>query len=65
MAMSQEYIDQYLGPITLPEIRSRHELIDTKQESIDSILLKIFEDFFDATGTRRPQGFNGFPANVT
>ncbi len=65
MAMGPEYIDLYWGPITLPEIRSRHELVDTKQESINSILLKIFEDFFDATGTRRPQGFNGFPANVT
>jgi hypothetical protein len=65
MAMGPEYHGQYLGPITLPEIRSRHELVDTKQESINSILLKIFEDFFDATGTPRPQGFNGFPANVT
>lgn len=65
MAMNQNYYDQYWGPITLPEIHSRYELVDTKQESIDSILLKIFEDFFDATGTRRPQGFNDFPANVT
>ncbi len=65
MAMSPDYFDRYWGPITLPEIRSRHELVDAKQESIDSILLKIFEDFFDATGTPRPQGFNGFPANVT
>lgn len=65
MAMSPDYFDQYWGPITLHKIQSRHELVDTKQESVDSILLKIFEDFFDATGTRRPQGLNGFPANVT
>ncbi len=65
MAMSPDYFDRYWGPITLPEICLRHELIDTKQESIDSILLKIFEDFFDATGTPRPPGFNGFPATVT
>ena len=65
MAMGPGYIDQYMGPITLPGIRSRWELVDTTQESINSVLLKIFEDFFDATGTRRPHGFNGFPANVT
>ena len=65
MAMSPDYFDSYWGPITLREIQSRHELVDTKQESVVSILLKIFEDFFDATGTRRPQGFNGFPASVT
>lgn len=65
MAMGPEYHDQYWGPITLPEICLRYELVDTKKESIDSILLKIFEGFFDATGTRRPQDFNGFPAKVT
>ena len=65
MAMGQDYSCEHWGPITFSEIRSRHELVDTKQESINSILLKIFEDFFDATGTRRPQGFNGFPASVT
>ena len=44
MKMTSNYYDQ--GPITLPGIRSRHELVDTKQESVNSILLKIFEDFF-------------------
>ncbi len=65
MVMGPNYIDQYLGPINLPKIQSRYELVDTNQKSVDSILLKIFNDFFDATGTRRPQGLNGFPVNVT
>jgi len=61
MAMGTDYNNRNWGPITLPEIRSRHELVDTNQESVNSVLLKIFEDFFDAVGTHRPVNFNGFP----
>jgi len=62
MAMGPNYNNRNWGPITFPEIRSRHELVDTNQKSVNSVLLKIFEDFFDAVGAHRPDGFNGFPS---
>ncbi len=47
-------------PIIKPEIKSRHTLKEMSKEAINSVLLAIFEDFFDATGKHRPKGYRGF-----
>jgi hypothetical protein len=65
MAMDQAHSYEHWGPITSSEISSRWKLVDLKPESVNSILLKIFEYFFEATGTHRPPSYNGFPANIT
>ena len=61
MAMGQGYTERYWGPVFRPNICSRQELVDTRQESINLVLINIFEDFFDAVGASRPVNFNGFP----
>lgn len=61
MAMGDQYMDRYWGPIMNPDIRSRHDLRDFTKKAIDGVLLKIFEDFFDAVGVKRPEHFRNFP----
>lgn len=63
IAMGNEYFNPYWGPIYVNEICLRQELIDGEKENLHSVLLKIFEEFFDATGQRRPKDFNNFPAH--
>jgi hypothetical protein len=43
------------------EIKSRHVLNNFEKQTVDAILLAIFEDFFDAAGEKRPVNFRGFP----
>jgi len=53
--------NSYLGPIYDDEIKSRHRLLSLEDNDINSILLSIFDDFFDAVGEKRPNNFRGFP----
>ena len=65
MVMGNGYTGRLWGPILRPQIRSRQTLESTDDKDVDSVLLTIFEDFFDATGKRRPVGFRNFPKAVT
>ena len=51
----------YGGPVYRPDIQSRQTLRSFEDSEIDSVLLAIFEEFFDAVGKHRPANFRGFP----
>lgn len=54
-----------MGPIVNSEIRSRHNLPSLDDGEVNKALLMIFEDFFDASGSRRPENFRRFPEVAT
>jgi hypothetical protein len=60
--MPNIYFERHWGPIYNDEIKSRHILTSLNVNYVDKILLKIYEDFFDAVGERRPENFRGFPS---
>jgi hypothetical protein len=57
----QQFGKRLLGPVHRQHIVKRAILADWSGERIDSVLLSIFEEFFDAVGARRPSNFAGFP----
>ena len=61
MAMGPRYREQYWGKVMAPDIKSRQKLPEYTEEAVNRVLLKIFEDFFDAVAAERPPNFNGFP----
>lgn len=63
MAMGNDYLNRYWGPIYNDDIKSRHVLNSLDLKKIDEILLLIFENFFDAVGESRPKNFRNFPEN--
>lgn len=60
--MPNSYFKRHWGPIYNDDIKSRHILTSLNVNYVDKILLKIYEDFFDAVGERRPENFRGFPS---
>ena len=63
MAMpNADYNRGYGGVIHDDDIKSRHTLGSLKNGDVNSVLLAIFEDFFDAAGENRPENFRGFPS---
>jgi hypothetical protein len=61
MAMLEGEFGRVRGTLTRPEIKSRYQLNRLDDESINAVLLSVFEDFFDAAGLRRPPNYRGFP----
>jgi hypothetical protein len=51
----------YWGPIHDDEVYLRQKLTDFSADAVNSVLLAIFEQFFDACAAKRPDHFNGFP----
>ncbi len=65
--MPNNYIEREWGPIQQNNIRWSGVLAASDAASIDTALLAIFDEFFDAGGVRRPAGlykFPGTPAGV-
>jgi hypothetical protein len=48
-------------PIYRQHIMKRAVLDDWSDEAVDSVLLSVFEEFFDAAGVPRPANYAGFP----
>lgn len=58
------YFDSLWGPVHRQHIEWAGTLNSWEDEELDRVLLAIFEEFFDASGHARPQGFNRFPQAV-
>ncbi len=61
MVMPSDNLPSLWGPVYAPEVKSRQILRSFEDSEINRVLLKIFEDFFDAVGEHRPLNFRGFP----
>ncbi len=61
LATGSNYSDRQLRPVLAPEIWHRERLESFDETEVTRVLLRIFEEFFDAAGERRPADFGGFP----
>ncbi len=58
-------LDDRRGPFYQNEMKTRVILNESSDESIDAVLLLIFEEFYRISGYPRPEGLYGFPAQIS